>query len=175
MSTTTLRSAIPPAKTSAPSAATLRQPMALAKFAERKHVSLNIALTLEQESDAALMQQVRTLAAFYEKRGRHVTIGRATPGGVVESLQPLKSPHRYPQWKTIPADLVLFGTFANNVLLLDQARGEILPREALMPAAGRAEVVYTRSPFVGEYDVVNVLAGDAQGVGEAVRALIELK
>jgi hypothetical protein len=104
-----------------------------------------------------------------------VTIGRATPGGVVESLQPLRSPHRYPQWKTIPSDLVLFGTFANNVLLLDQARGEILPRETLMPAAGRAEVVYTRSPFVGEYDVVNVLAGDAQGIGEAVRALTDLK
>jgi hypothetical protein len=94
---------------------------------------------------------------------------------VVESLQPLKSPHRYPQWKTIPADLVLFGTPANNVLLLDQARGEILPREAVAPAAGRAEVVYTRSPFVGEYDVVNLLAADAQGVGEAVRALTELK
>jgi hypothetical protein len=175
MSTATLRAAVPPTKPAAPSAVNLRQPLALAKFAERKHVALCIALTTEQEVDAALMQQARALAEFYEKRGRHVRIGRATPGDAVESLQPLKSPHRYPQWKTIPADLVLFGTPANNVLLLDQARGEILPREALAPAAGHAEVVYTRSPFVGEYDVVNVLAADAGGVGEAVRALSGLK
>jgi hypothetical protein len=175
MMRTTLRSAIPPPKPRAPLPVTLRQSMALARFTDRKHVALNIALTTEQESDAALMEQARALAAFYEKRGRHVRIGRATPGDVVESLQPLMSPHGYPHWKTIPSDLVLFGTPANNVLLLDQARGEIFPREALAPAAGHAEVIYTRSPFVGEYDVINVLAADVQGIGEAVRALTESK
>ena len=125
--------------------------------------------------DAALAAHAKTLAAFYEKRGRRVTIGSATPGGVVESLQPLRSPNRFPQWKTIAADLILFGTPANNVLLLDQARAQIFPRDSATPAAGRADVLYTRSPFVGEYDVVNVIASDAAGAGEAVKAISAVK
>ena len=32
-------------------------------------------------------------------------------------------------------------------------------------------VIYTRSPFVGEYDVLNVLATDAAGFAEAVKAI----
>ena len=149
-----------------PSAVKRNDEAALAKFAKRKHVTLTIALTPAQAKDAALTAHAKTLAAFYEKKGRHVTLGSVAPGGVVESLQPLKSPHRFPQWKTIASDLVLFGTPANNVLLLDQARGLILPRDAAMPTA-----ICTRSPFVGEYDAVNVLASDAAGIAEAVKAL----
>ena len=151
---------IPPGKL----VATVRDEAALAKFAKRKHVALTIALTPEQTRDAALAAHAKTLAAFYEKKGRHVTLGSVAPGGVVESLQPLKSPHRFPQWKTIATDLILFGTPANNVLLLDQARAQIFPPDS-------AGVIYTRSPFAGEYDAVNVIAGDATGFAEAVRAL----
>ena len=169
--TASIHTAVPAGKPATPSAATLRDAAALAKFAKRKHVTLTIALTPEQAKDAALTAHAKALAAFYEKKGRRVTMGSVAPGGIVESLQPLKSPNRFPQWKTIATDLVLFGTPANNVLLLDQARAQIFPRDSAPPAAGRADVIYTRSPFVGEYDAVNVLASDAAGFAEAVKAL----
>ena len=89
----------------------------------------------------------------------------------MESLQPLRSPNRYPQWKTIPADLVLFGVPSNNILIFDQNRGEIFPRSLAVPGPGQAEVVYTRSPFVGEFNAVNVIASDATGIAAAVRVL----
>ena len=100
-----------------------------------------------------------------------ISEGTVAPGGVVESLQPLRSPHRYPQWKTIPADLVLFGTPANNVLLLDQLRGEIFPLRFSIPPAGEAAVIHTRSPFVGEYDALNIIATDAAGMAAAVQTI----
>ena len=164
--TKTIHAIFPILKLMPPSKVTLRSPDALAQFAKRKHVTLTIALTPAQAQDAAVSGAAKTLAAWYEKKGRHVTIGSAAPGGIVESLQPLKSPNRFPQWKTVTADLILFGTPANNVLLLDQARAQILPPDAAMPA-----VVCTRSPFVGEYDAVNVIASDAAGIAEAVKAL----
>ena len=71
----------------------------------------------------------------------------------------------------MPADLVLFGTPSSNVLLLDQARGQLFPDGITVPLAGEADVIYTRSPFVGEYDVVNVIASDATGITAAVGAL----
>ena len=156
----TIHTNIPPGKP----VTTLREEAALAKFAKRKHVTLTIALTPEQAKNAALTAHAKTLAGFYEKKGRHVTIGTVAPGGVVESLQPLRSPNRFPQWKTIATDLVLLGTPANNVLLRDQARAQIFPRDFV-------GVIYTRSPFVGEYDAVNVIASDAAGFAEAVKAL----
>jgi hypothetical protein len=151
----------------------VRDANALSKFAARKHVALMIALTPEQHRDATLVAQAKALADFYRQQGRIVAEAIATvaPGGVVEGLQPLKSPHRYPQWKTVSADLVLFGTPASNVLLLDQQRGQLFPAGFAAPSNGEAEVVYTRSPFVGEYDVVNVIASDTAGVSAAVGAL----
>ena len=169
--TTSIHTMIPTGKPAAASAVMLRDETALARFAKRKHVTLTIALTPEQAKDASMNAQAKTLAAFYEKKARHVTIGSVAPGGIVESLQPLKSPGRFPQWKTIASDLVLFGTPTNNVLLLDQARAQIFPNDSTAPAAGRADVIYTRSPFVGEYDAVNVLASDAAGFAEAVKAV----
>ena len=167
----TISTTVPPGKPAPPSAVTLRDADALAKFAKRKHVTLTIALTPAQARDTALTAHAKTLAAFYEKKGRHVAMGSVAPGGVVESLQPLKSPNRFPQWKTIASDLILFGTPANNVLLLDQARAQIFPRDSATPAAGRADVIHTRSPFAGEYDAVNVLASDNAGFAAAVKAL----
>ena len=151
--------------------ARVRDPKALAKFAQRKNIPLRIALTVEQEADPKRVEQARKLVNFYVQQGRNAVLGSVRPHGIVESLQPLQSPHRYPQWKTIAADLVLFGTPAQNVLLLDQARGQIFPRDLATPAAGHADVIVTRSPFVGECDVVNVIASDLGGVEVAVRAI----
>nr|MDQ3624191.1 hypothetical protein [Verrucomicrobiota bacterium] len=149
----------------------LRTPTSLAGFATRKPVPLTIALTPQQERDPAVLAEARKLGAYYQKRGRAVRFGAVAPGGVVESLQPLRSPHRYPQWKTIASDLVLFGTLQNNVLLLDQARGQIFPRDLTTPPPGLAEVIHTRSPFVGEYDAVNLVASDLAGLRAAVATL----
>ena len=148
-----------------------RDESALAKFAVRKHVPLTIALTAEQGRDAKMVEAAKALAIYYIERGRKARIGRADPDDVVESLQPLKSPHRYPQWKTIASDLVLFGTPGNNVLLRDQVRAEIFPRDFAVPGGGGFELIYTRSPFVGEYDAVNIVAADAAGCAAAVARL----
>ena len=146
-------------------------PAALKKFAARKNVALTIALTPEQRQDGRLAALAKTLKTFYEQQGRIVSEGTVAPGGVVESLQPLSSPHRYPQWRTIPSDLILFGTPANNVLILDQLRAEIFPRAFSIPSAGQAAVIHTRSPFVGEYDVINIIAADAAGAASAVQTM----
>jgi hypothetical protein len=149
----------------------IREPTTVTKFATRKKLPLTIALTPEQEKDATLAEQAKTLKAFYEKQGRTVSLGTVKPGGIVESLQPLKTPHRFPQWKTIPTDLVLFGTPANNVLLLDQVRGEIFPRNFALPPPSEAALLYTRSPFVGECDALNVIASDEAGFAAALQRL----
>lgn len=152
----------------------IRQASALARFTARKHVVLTVALTPAQEKDATLVAQANALVAFYQQAGRAVMLGKVRPGDLIESLQPLKSPHRYPQWKTIASDLVLFGTPSNNVLLLDQFRGQIFPLDFMLPTSGAADVIYTRSPFVGEYDVVNIVASDTSGVVAAVKTITTL-
>jgi hypothetical protein len=167
---------IPSTQRAEPSAtdARVREPRALEKFAQRKNTPLRIALTPEQERDPKFVEQARQLTAFYAKQGRSTALASVRPRGIVESLQPLASPHRYPQWKTIPADLILFGTTATNVLLLDQARAHIFPRDFTAPPAGHADLIYTRSPFVGECDVLNIIATDPDGVAAAVHALTGL-
>jgi hypothetical protein len=150
----------------------IRDQPALAKFAARKHVALTIALTPQQAEQEGMRALAERLAQFYQKQGRVVSpVARVEPGSVVESLQPLASPHHYPRWKTIPSDLILFGTPADNVLLMDQARGQIFPLD-LAAQPGKADVVYTRSPFVGEYDVLNVIAADLAVLERAVNAII---
>jgi hypothetical protein len=153
------------------SAVQVRDAATVSRFAARRNVALAIALAPEQEMDAKLVAQARVLEGYYRSRGRIVSLGTVKPGGVVESLQPLKTPHRYPQWKTIPADLVLFGTPANNVLILDQARAHVFPLDFQIPPAGFADVLCTRSAFVGEYDVLNVIAADAAGIEAAVKTI----
>ena len=145
---------------------------AIAKFATRKTSPLAIALTPEQEQNQQLLEQVKALEDYYRSRGRTVSRGTVHPGGIVESLQPIKSPNRFPQWKTIASDLVLFGSIADNVLMLDQARAGILPHDLQTASPGCADVAYTRSPFVGEYDVINVLATDVAGMTTAVKSII---
>jgi hypothetical protein len=156
-------------------AVTIHDSSVVSKFAERKHVALTIALTPAQAGDPQIVEQSHVLEEFYRQRGRIVSRGSVRPGGIVESLQPLASPNRFPQWKTIASDLVLFGSAADNVLLLDQMRAQIFPADLRPLAPGAAEIVPTRSPFVGEYDALNILAGDAAGIRAAVEALVSDK
>jgi hypothetical protein len=144
---------------------------ALERFWRRSTVPLTIGLTPEQEQDRRFVEQAQVLVDFYRKKGRTVATGSVRAGALVESLQPLKSPHRYPQWKTVRTDLVLIGTPQTNVLLLDQHRGQILPTDFAIPAGGNAELVYTRSPFVGECDAVNVVVSDLAGLAAAVKTI----
>ncbi len=72
---------------------------------------------------------------------------RVKPGGVVESLQPLRSPNRYPQWKTATTDLVLFGTPANNILLLDQASRRNPPAQLHAAGPDRSRAALHALPF----------------------------
>lgn len=146
-----------------------KRPIPVGKFLERKSPVV-VALTPTQSKDAAMSKLADDLAERFRQRGRVVRIGIASPRDIVESLQPLKSPHRYPQWKTVPADLVLFGTPHDNVLILDQLRGEIFPNDFQIPPPGQGRAIMTKSAFVGECDVLNVIAQDAAG---AVAALTE--
>ena len=162
-----------PAATSAAGPVTVREPAALARFAQRKQVPLVIALTATQQQDATIVGQAQALAEYFRRQGRATTrVGLAGPGGVVESLQVLRSPQRFPQWQTAPTDLVLFGSAADNVLLLDQLRAEIFPAGLAKPGPGQATVIYTRSPFCGECDALNVIASDAAGITAAVQAIV---
>ncbi len=145
---------------------------ALAKFSSRKNTPLIIALTPAQEENPQISEQARALETYYRQHGRNVTRGSVRPGDVVESLQPLDYPGHFPQWKTVPADLVLFGTAADNVLLLDQARGQLLPRGLRTEVSGAADVAYVRSAFVGECNVVDVIARDPSGIRAAVQTLV---
>jgi hypothetical protein len=151
----------------------LRDPAAVKKFAARQVNPLVIALTPDQQKDQRIVAQAKALEAFYRKANakRPVSIGIAAPGGVVESLQPLKTPHRFPQWKTAAADLILLGTPQTNVLLLDQQRAEIFPFNFRPPPTGHAEILYTRSAFVGECDVLNIISPDPSGLAAAVQTL----
>ena len=161
----------PQAKTSVQNAIVLRDSGAVAKFASRT-APLTIALTPEQAKDSGTMEQAKLLQEYYRRAKRSVTIAQVQPGGVVESLQPLRSPHRYPQWKTVAADLILMGLPTDNVLLLDQQRAGIFPLNFRAPPAGKADVIYTRSPFVGECDALNILAPDLPSLTAAVKTLI---
>jgi hypothetical protein len=140
----------------------------VAKFLDRKSNPVVVALTASQLTDPAMEKVAQDLANRFREKGRVVRVGVASPKDVVESLQPLKSPHRYPQWKTAAADLVLFGTPRDNVLILDQLRGEIFPADFAVPPAGQGRVIVTKSAFVGECDVLNVVAVDAAGAAAAL-------
>ena len=164
----------PSTTVSARAQVSVREPLTVGKFAARKK-PLTIALTPDQEKDAPIAAQAKTLKGFYEKKGRAVSIGTVKPGGIVECLQPLKSPNRYPQWKTAATDLILFGTPGNNVLLYDQARGEIFPRNFTPPPPTEAALLYTRSPFVGECDAINIIATDEAGFAAAVQKIVTMQ
>jgi chitodextrinase len=143
-------------------------------FTARTGKPVTVALTASQNTDPAIVAQANRLVQFYAGKGRSAALGLAEPGGVVSSLQDYKTYLAYPQWKTEESDLVLMGSSSTNVLLLDQARGFLLPEQGTGLAAGQAAVSYTNSPFVGEYDVLNIIANDVAGITAAVNALTAL-
>ncbi|MDQ3814922.1 MAG: type II secretion system F family protein, partial [Armatimonadota bacterium] len=145
----------------------------LIQFALRKDVPLVVALTPEQAKDAKIQQLAQRLVGYYSTKGRKAEIGSIEPNGVVLSLQPLSVTQRYPQWRTIKADLVLLGNPTNNVLLLDQMRGNLLPVGAT-PGPGQALLHVAYSPFVGEYNVANIIAPDTAGLEAGVTELTSL-
>ena len=138
---------------------------AIKEFAARKNVPLAIALTPEQSKNAQMTALAGKLRDFYRKAGRQVEIGSIEAGEVVVGLQPTRAMQKYPQWRTIDSDLVLLGTPSDNVLLLDQKRG------GLLDGSG-AQVTF--SPFVGEYQALN-LVGDAAKIAIAVERLATAK
>jgi hypothetical protein len=157
-----------PMEMNLPAASLAKPKSSLAKFIARKTNSIVVALTSAQMKDPALQKFANDFANRLRGAGRSVRVGVAGPQDVVESLQPLKSPHRYPQWKTVASDLVLVGTPRDNVLILDQLRGEIFPTDFEIPSAGKGRVIVTKSSFVGECDVLNIIAQDAAGAAAAV-------
>lgn len=144
----------------------------IASFENRLDKPLTIALTPEQAADADMMEQANRMKDYYESKGRAVSIGSVEPNRLVLSLQPLKAQVQYPKWKTIDSDLILMGTTSNNILLLDQAKGYLLPEKDDGVEAGSAVVSYSHSPFVGEYNVVNIHAKDVEGITYAVDYLL---
>lgn len=139
----------------------------------RADVPAVVALTPVQASDPQTTALAGRVAAALRRAGRKsVRVGRADTSDVVLSLQPTVAAQRFPQWRTVDADLVLLGTPKTNVLLLDQARGYLLPGEACLdPRPGQGMACVTLSPFVGERHVLNLLAGDAAGLAQAVRQM----
>jgi hypothetical protein len=146
--------------------------LSVAAFDQRTKVPLTIALTPAQEADPQILAQANRLVNFYSNRGRAVQLGRIEPNGVVVSLQPLKAIQRYPQWKTINSDLILLGSPSTNVLLLDQARGYLLAEKAENLTAETVVIDYVYSPFVGEYNAINILANDLNGMTAGVDSIL---
>lgn len=135
--------------------------VALTNFAARKNVPLVVALTPAQKADPQMAALAKKVADFYVAKGRKVEMRTLATGDVVTSLQPLKAIQQFPQWRTIEADLILFGTPQTNVLLLDQARG------GLLDGSG-AQVTF--SPFVGEYQALNFV-GEGAALEKSVTEL----
>ncbi len=146
----------------------------LRAFAVRKEQPLVVALTDGQANDTSIVAEANRLVSYYASIGRNVSMGSAEAGGVVRGLQEYQTLMKYPQWKTEDLDIVLFGTSSNNVLLLDQARAYLLDEHGEGLSAGGAYVNITKSPFVGEYQALNIVTGDITGLSAAIDALIGL-
>ena len=154
---------------------TIPRPDDVKLFASRRQEPLTVALTDKQAADPEMSKLADAVAAHYRALGRTVELGRAEPNQLVLSRQPYVMTQPYPQWKTVESDLVLFGSPNDNVLLMDQDRGYLLPSgvDGLKP--GQGVVCLTFSPFVGECQALNFIASDAKGLKAAVDALIKAK
>jgi len=151
------------------------RPADVNRFASRQEEPLTIALTDKQAADPDMKDWAEKLAAHYRASGRTVEVGRAEPNQVILSRQPYVSSQPYPQWKTAETDLVLFGSPNDNVLIMDQDRGVLLPSGIDNLKAGQAIVSLTFSPFVGECQVINLIAPDKDGLKAAVASLLQHK
>ncbi|WP_248929272.1 fibronectin type III domain-containing protein [Paenibacillus hamazuiensis] len=171
---TTVQVTIQPAVSEPETSVKMDRAAAIRAFGSRTDVPLTIALTKAQQADPAWLAQADRLVQHYTRQGRRVSLGLAEPGGVVKSLQTYQSINKYPQWSTIDSDLVLLGTSSTNVLLLDQARGYLLPEQGTGLQPGHAAVSLANSPFVGEFQALNVIASDIAGLIAAVDELVQL-
>ncbi|MDR1190336.1 MAG: LamG domain-containing protein [Verrucomicrobiales bacterium] len=142
------------------------------QFAARRQHPLTVALTDQQAANPEMRRLAETVAAYYRDMGREVELSRAEPNQLVLNRQPYVMTQPYPQWKTAETDLVLFGSPNDNVLLMDQDRGYLLPPAVgqLKPAQGL--VCLTFSPFVGECQALNLIARDLKGLQAAVSSLL---
>lgn len=140
----------------------------IADFASRKEVPLVVALTPAQADDAQTKELATRLLRFFRDKGRTVSMSRIEPGAVVQGLQAVAAAQNFPRWKTVEADLVILGSVSDNPLLLDQLRGYLLPAGAEGIGSGKALVDIVHSPFVGERDVLNIMAGDVAGLEAGV-------
>ncbi len=143
-------------------------------FDNRKAIPLVIALTPEQEKDPQMIVRAERLVRYFSKHRKRVERGRVGPGGIVLGLQPLRGIQTYPRWRTIDADLVLFGSPTDNPLLLDQQRGGLLTEEFERLKAEQALIQITYSPFVGERQVLNILARDAEGMTGGIEQIFSM-
>ena len=148
---------------------------ALAAFAARKARPLTVALTETQAQDAAMQALAQRLVAYYAKAGRKATVETIKPNGLVLGRHELSPAQRFPQWHTRDTDVILLGSARDNVLLFDQARGYLLPEGADKVEMGRAIVSVTYSPFAGEYEALNVIAGEGKGLAAGVESLESCK
>lgn len=139
----------------------------LAAFAGRKDRDLVVALTAAQAADPAMAALAERVRAHYAAAGRKVRVGRADPSDVVLHQQAVQPLVRHPRWQTIDADLVLFGTHRDQVLMLDQARGSLLP-DGTGPM-----VIHTWSPFAGLYHAVNIIGSNTDELEQVVEDLLK--
>jgi hypothetical protein len=142
-------------------------------FGARRQEPLTIALTDKQAADPEMNHLAETVAAYYRGLGRTVEMSRAEPNQLVLSRQPYAATQPYPQWKTVESDLVLFGSPNDNVLLMDQDRGYLLPPGIDQLKPGHGIVCPTFSPFVGECQAINIIARDSQGLQAGVNSLVK--
>ncbi len=147
----------------------VRRAQAIRAFLARKTTPLTLALTPRQAANPKLAAVADQLVAWLTARGRKPSRGIVEPGGVILSLQPVQAIQRYPQWRSIPSDLALLGAPSDNVLVLDQARGYLLPEEPAASARGTAAVTF--SPFEGGYQALNLLGADEAALQRAMTAL----
>lgn len=126
-------------------------------FADRPEQPLVIALTEAQRRDERFRTAAAKLAELARKQGRgEVSVGSAAPGGVVRSLQPVRSIQPYPRWESVNADLVLLGNPRGNLLIFDQQRGGMIPAEAAAEP-GKVRLVHTFSPFAAGFEAANLI------------------
>ena len=171
LSATTTKTITNPSAGTAPPVKTYRDED-IKRFSGRTSVPLTIALTSTQNSDSSVVTEANRLRTYYQGKGRTVSIRLAEPNDAVKSLQTYAITAKYPRWSTVDEDVILIGKASNNVLLLDQARGGLLPDLGTGLATGKAAISYANSPFVSERDVVNIMAGDNAGITAAVDYII---
>jgi hypothetical protein len=131
-----------------------------------RETPLVIALTPEQHEDEEIRNAAQDLADAISHRD--ATVQLIAPGELIESRQPYQAVQKYPQWQTVDADLILFGSARDNILMFDQARGGLLPSDA---PESEFETKQTFSPFYPEQHCLNVMVQDDSELIAAIKEM----